>query len=298
MDDLRRMVIFSHVVEAKSFSAAAQRLGIAKSAVSRHITLLEKSVGVRLLNRTTRSLNLTEVGETYYQGCARIVAEAEEVTRRISTLQDTISGTLRVACPIVLGKQFLAPLLADFVQQHPSLNVDLVLEDQVVDMVEAGIDVGIRVGWLKDSTLMARKIAESPRLLCASPAYLERREKPENPEQLVDHDWIIFSLLPTPYHWTFAKNRTDHRIQVKGKVKTNNAEAVRVFLLSGTGIAALSDFLVADDIKAGRLVQLLPDYNCGSAGIYAVFQDRRYQQAKVRLFIDYINERFASLLDR
>ena len=298
MDDLRRMVIFSHVVEAKSFSAAAQRLGIAKSAVSRHITLLEKSVGVRLLNRTTRSLNLTEVGETYYQGCARIVAEAEEVTRRISTLQDTISGTLRVACPIVLGKQFLAPLLADFVQQHPSLNVDLVLEDQVVDMVEAGIDVGIRVGWLKDSTLMARKIAESPRLLCASPAYLERREKPENPEQLVDHDWIIFSLLPTPYHWTFAKNRTDHRIQAKGKVKTNNAEAVRVFLLSGTGIAALSDFLVADDIKAGRLVQLLPDYNCGSAGIYAVFQDRRYQQAKVRLFIDYINERFASLLDR
>ncbi len=296
MDDLRRMVIFSHVVEAKSFSAAAQRLGIAKSAVSRHIALLEKSVGVRLLNRTTRSLNLTEIGETYYQGCARIVAEAEEVTRRISTLQDQMSGTLRVASPIVLGKRYIAPLLADFVQQHQSLHVELVLEDQMVDMVESGIDVGVRVGWLKDSMLLARKIAESPRLLCASPAYIERMGKPECPEQLAKHDWIIFSLLPTPYHWTFVKNRSEKRIQVKGKVKTNNADAVRSFLLNGTGLAALSSFLVADDIKNGRLVQLLPDYNCGSAGIYAVFQDRRYQQAKVRLFIDYINDQFADLL--
>ncbi|HHH44123.1 MAG TPA: LysR family transcriptional regulator [Gammaproteobacteria bacterium] len=296
MDDLRRMVIFSHVVEAKSFSAAAQRLGIAKSAVSRHITLLEKSVGVRLLNRTTRSLNLTEIGETYYQGCARIVAEAEEVTRRISTLQDQMSGTLRVASPIVLGKRYIAPLLADFVQQHQSLHVELVLEDQVVDMVESGIDVGVRVGWLKDSMLLARKIAESPRLLCASPGYIERMGKPEHPEQLTSHDWIIFTLLPTPYHWTFVKNKSEKRIQVKGKVKTNNADAVRSFLLNGTGLAALSSFLVADDIKKGRLVQLLPDYNCGSAGIYAVYQDRRYQQAKVRLFIDYINEQFAGLL--
>jgi len=290
------MVIFSHVVEAKSFSAAAQRLGIAKSAVSRHITLLEKSVGVRLLNRTTRSLNLTEIGETYYQGCARIVAEAEEVTRRISTLQDQMSGTLRVASPIVLGKRYIAPLLAHFVQQHQFLHVELVLEDQMADMVESGIDVGVRVGWLKDSMLLARKIAESPRLLCASPAYIERMGKPERPEQLTKHDWIIFSLLPTPYHWTFVKNRSEKHIQVKGKVKTNNADAVRSFLLNGTGLAALSSFLVVDDIKNGRLVQLLPDYNCGSAGIYAVFQDRRYQQAKVRLFIDYINDQFADLL--
>lgn len=296
MDDLRRMVIFSHVVETKSFSAAARRLGIAKSAVSRHIALLEKSIGVRLLNRTTRSLSLTEIGETYYQSCVRIVAEAEEVTRRVSGLQDQLSGTLRVSSPIVFGNCFIAPLLAEFVRRHPSLNVELLLGDQVVDMIESGIDVGIRVGWLKDSKLLARKIGESPRLLCASPEYLEHREKPEKPEQLVDHEWIIFSLLPTPYHWTFVKNRTQKRIQVKGQVKTNNADAVRSFLLNGVGLAALSDFLVADDIKTGRLVHLLPDYNCGSAGIYAVYLDRRYQQAKVRLFIDFISEKSKHLL--
>lgn len=290
MDDLRRMVIFSHVVEAKSFSAAAKRLGIAKSAVSRHIALLEKSVGVRLLNRTTRSISLTEIGETYYQSCARIVAEAEEVTRRIGKLQDQLSGTLRVASPIVLGNRFIAPLMAEFIRRHPSLNVELLLDDQVVDMVDSGIDVGIRVGWLRDSKLLARKIAESPRLLCASPEYVERKGKPKKPEDLVDHDCIIFSLLPTPHHWIFVKNRTQKRIQVKGNVKTNNADAVRSFLLHGAGLGALSEFLIADDIKEGRLVQLMPEYSCGSAGIYAVFVDRVYQQAKVRLFIDYINE--------
>lgn len=296
MDDLRRMVIFSHVVEAKSFSTAARRLGIAKSAVSRHISLLEKSVGVRLLNRTTRSLSLTEIGEIYYQSCARIVAEAEDATRRITHLQDQLSGTLRVASPIILGNRFIAPLLVDFMRLHPSLNVELLLEDQVVDMVDSGIDVGIRVGWLKDSGLVARKIGESPRLLCASPDYIERRGKPEKPEQLSDHDSIIFSLLPTPYHWRFVKNRKEKRIQIKGQVKTNNADAVRSFLLSGAGLAALSDFLVADDIKAGRLVQLLPDYDCGSAGIYAVFMDRRYPQAKVRLFIDFLSRELKSRL--
>lgn len=296
MDDLRRMVIFSHVVEAKSFSTAARRLGIAKSAVSRHISLLEKSVGVRLLNRTTRSLSLTEIGEIYYQSCARIVAEAEDATRRITRLQDQLSGTLRVASPIILGNRFIAPLLVDFMRLHPSLNVELLLEDQVVDMVDSGIDVGIRVGWLKDSGLVARKIGESPRLLCASPDYIERRGKPEKPEQLSDHDSIIFSLLPTPYHWRFVKNRKEKRVQIKGQVKTNNADAVRSFLLSGAGLAALSDFLVADDIKAGRLVQLLPDYDCGSAGIYAVFMDRRYQQAKVRLFIDFLSRELKSRL--
>ncbi|MDT8388432.1 MAG: LysR family transcriptional regulator [Thiogranum sp.] len=296
MDDLRRMVIFSHVVEAKSFSAAARRLGIAKSAVSRHISLLEKSVGVRLLNRTTRRLNVTEIGETYYQSCARIVAEAEDATRRISRLQDQLSGTLRVTSPIIFGNRYIAPLLADFMRLHPSLNIELLLEDQLVDMVESGIDVGIRVGWLKDSGLVARKIGDSPRLLCASPDYIERRGKPEKPEQLSEHDSIIFTLLPTPYRWCFVKNRKEKRIQVKGQVKTNNADAVRSFLVNGAGMAILSDFLVADDIKAGRLVQLLPDYDCGSAGIYAVFMDRRYQQLKVRLFIDFVNQELGTRL--
>ncbi|MEN8207229.1 MAG: LysR family transcriptional regulator [Pseudomonadota bacterium] len=295
MDDLKRMVIFFHVVETQSFSGAARQLGIARSAVSRHISLLEKSIGVRLLNRTTRRLNLTEAGETYFQSCARIVAEADAATRRITQLQDEPRGTLKVAAPISLGNQFVTPLVREFMQRYTTLNVELLLDDEVIDMVKEGIDVSIRVGWLHDSNLIARKLGDWPRFLCASPGYIERHGKPESPAQLVDHEWIIFTRLPTPYHWTFKKNKREERIQIKGRLKTNNADAIRLSLLAGAGITAQASFLIRDDIKAGRLVQLLPNYDCGSVGMYAVYQDRRYQQAKVRLFIDFINSEFNRL---
>ena len=293
MDDLKRMVIFSHVVETKSFSAAARRLGIARSAISRHIALLEQSVGVRLLNRTTRSLSLTEAGETYYQSCARIVAEAQQATRRISRLRDEPTGTLRVAGPTSFGSQ-LASLVTAFMQQYSGLNVDLLLDDRVVDMVEEGIDVSVRIGWLSDSTLVARKLCDSPRLLCASPTYIEQRGRAETPAQLAGHEWIIFSLLPTPYHWTFARNGKQNAVHAKGRIKTNSTVALHTFVLGGAGIAALSNFMIADDIRAGRLERLLPDYDCGSAGIYAVYPDRRYQQARVRLFIDFLENRIGA----
>lgn len=296
MDDLKRMFIFFHVVDTQSFSGAARQLGIARSAVSRHISLLEKSIGVRLLNRTTRRLSLTEVGETYYQSCARIVAEAETATRRISQLQDEPQGTLKVAAPISLGNQFITPLVREFMRRHTALSVELLLDDQIIDMVKEGIDISIRVGWLHDSNLVARKLGDWPRFLCASPDYIERHGRPESPAQLVDHEWIIFTTLPTPYHWTFTKNKRQERIQVKGRLKTNNADAIRSSMLAGAGIAAQASFLVRDDIKAGRLEHLLPDYDCGSVGMYAVYQDRRYQQAKVRLFIDYIDREFKRLM--
>lgn len=296
MDDLRRMVIFFHVVDTQSFSGAARQLGIARSAVSRHISLLEKSIGVRLLNRTTRRLSLTEVGETYYQSCARIVAEAEAATRRIGHLQDEPKGTLKVAAPISLGNRFILPLIREFMQRHTALKVELALDDQIIDMVQEAIDVSIRVGWLHDSNLVARKLGDWPRFLCASPAYIERYGRPESPAQLADHEWILFTRLPTPYHWTFSKNTRQERIQVKGRLRTNNADAVRSSVLAGAGIAAQASFLVSDDIKAGRLQQLLPDYDCGSVGVYAVYQDRRYQQAKVRLFIEHIDREFRRLM--
>ncbi len=250
---------------------------------------------MRLLNRTTRRLSVTEVGETYYQSCARIVAEAEAATRRISQLQDEPQGTLRVAAPISLGNQFITPLVREFMQRHTALNVELLLDDQIIDMVKEGIDVSIRVGWLHDSNLVARKLGDWPRYLCASPDYIERHGRPESPAQLGDHEWILFTRLPTPYHWTFTKNKRQERIQVKGRLKTNNADAIRSSLLAGAGIAAQASFLVSDDIKAGHLEHLLPDYDCGSVGVYAVYQDRRYQQAKVRLFIDYIDREFKRL---
>ena len=161
-------------------------------------------------------------------------------------------------------------------------------------MVKEGIDVSIRVGWLDDSNFIARKLGDMPRFLCTSPAYIEQQGRPESPAELAAHDCIIFTRLPTPHHWTFTKNKREVRVQVKGRLKTNNAEAMRTALLGGMGIGVVSCFLVEADIKAGRLEHLLPDYDCGSAGIYAVYQDRHYQQAKVRLFIDFLAEQLKS----
>jgi DNA-binding transcriptional LysR family regulator len=289
MDDLKRMVIFSHVVETRSFSAAARRLGIARSAVSRHIALLEEAIGVRLLNRTTRNMSLTEAGEVYYRSCARIVAEADEATRHISRLRDEPTGSLKVAGPAGFAPQ-LATLVASFVDRYAAVDVEMLLDDHEVDMVAEGIDVSIRVGWLGDSTLIARKLCDSPRLLCASPEYLERHGLPGTPLDLAEHAWIIFTLLPKPYHWTFTRNGRGADVHAKGRIKTNNAFAVRSLILGGAGISALSNFLVGEDIRAGRLVHLLPDYDCGSAGVYAVYHDRRYQQNKVRLFIEFVRQ--------
>ncbi|MFV1972308.1 MAG: LysR family transcriptional regulator [Thiohalobacterales bacterium] len=288
MDNLRRMVIFFHVVDSQSFSAAARQLGIARSAVSRHVSLLEKSIGVRLLNRTTRRLSLTEAGETYYQSCARIVAEAEMATQRVCQLQDEPVGTLKVTAPSSLGDPLVTPLVRDFMERYSALNVDLLLDDQVVDMVGEGIDVSIRVGWLDDSNFVARKLGDMTRLLCASPGYIEQHGRPASPADLAQYDCIIFTQLPTPYHWAFTRNKREERVQVKGRLKTNNASAVRNAMLGGVGIGAVSSFLIGEDIKTGRLEHLLPDYECGTAGIYAVYQHRHYQQAKVRLFIDFI----------
>jgi len=291
LDDLKRMVIFTHVVEAGSFSGAAKRLGIAKSAISKHVSLLENNIGAHLLNRTTRSLSLTDVGEAYYQSCSRLNNILEETRNTIETLQDEPRGLLRISTPASFGIDAIAPLLNRFLQQYPDLNAELLLDDNVVDMTEQGIDIAIRVGWLPDSNLRARKLKDSPRLLCASPDYIERNGLPEKPEDMAQHEWVIFTLLPTPHHYSFTKNNKSKNIHVKGRIKTNNGNAVRRLILEGAGVSVLADFLVEKDLKEGRLIHLLPEYNIADAGIYAVFQSNRLQQAKIRTFIDFLIEK-------
>lgn len=290
LDDLKRMVIFTHVVEAGSFSGAAKRLGIAKSAISKHVSMLENSIGAHLLNRTTRSLSLTDVGEAYYQSCSRLNNILEETRNTIAALQDEPGGLLKVSSPASFGINHVAPLLNRFLQKYPELNAELLLDDNVVDMTDQGIDVAIRVGWLPDSNLRARKLKDSPRLLCASPDYIERKGLPKKPEDMMLHEWIIFTLLPTPHHYSFTKNNRSKNIHVKGRIKTNNGDAVRRLLLDGAGVSVLADFLVEKDLKEGKLIHLLPEYNIADAGIYAVFQSQRLQQAKIRKFIDFVAE--------
>ncbi|WP_198266480.1 LysR family transcriptional regulator [sulfur-oxidizing endosymbiont of Gigantopelta aegis] len=292
LDDLKRMVIFTHVVDTGSFSGAAKRLGVAKSAISKHISLLEQSTGIRLLNRNTRSLSLTDIGEGYYQSCIKLVEVVEEAQGRISSAQEEPRGNLKISSPSSFGIDHVSPLLHQFLQQYPLLNAELLLDDNMIDMTEAGIDVAIRIGWLPDSNLRAKKIKDSPRLLCASPEYLKGKKIPTSPADLTQLEWIIFTLLPTPYQYELlkknqakAQNKTIH---IKGRIKTNNASAVRRLMLEGAGIAALSDFLIEDDLNKGNLVQLLPDYKLSDVGIYAVYQNQHLQQAKIRTFINYV----------
>jgi len=290
LDNLKRMVIFTHVVDSGSFSAAAQRLGIAKSAISKHIKALEKSVGARLLNRNTRNLSLTDVGEAYYKSCVRVVEAAADAEQSIRPLQNMPQGTLKISSPVSFGVLHVTPLINSFLQIHQSLNVELLLDDQIIDMVEEGIDVAIRVGWLSDSSLKAKKIGTARRMLCASPEYLQQKGTPGTLDDLKNHDWIIFTLMPTPYHCTFSRKNEERAIQIKGRIKANNGGAVRSLALEGAGLATLASFLIARDIEDGKLVHLLPEYSISDVGIYAVYQGMQHQQAKIRKFIDYLAE--------
>lgn len=288
IEDLKRMAIFAYVVEAQSFSGAAKKLGIAKSAVSKHVSVLEEHIGVRLLNRTTRGISLTDVGEQYYAHCTRIIEASEEADELVSPLHDKPQGTLRIATPITIGEKYIAPLLNAFLQQHQTLKAELLLDDNIVDLVQENIDVAIRIGWLNDSNLKARKLRDAKLYLCASPEYIKRIGEPKTLDDLKKHEWIIFTLLPAQNHCTFKKRNESKTIQINGRIKTNNGSAVRKLALEGTGIATLSDITVSQDIKQGKLVHLLPEYEISSAGVYAVYKEQRYLQAKTRQFIDYL----------
>ena len=295
MSQIRRMRVFVEVVDTGSFSGAAKRLGVARSAISRHVAALEQAYGVRLLNRTTRRLSLTEAGRIYYESCVRILAESDAVTLHMQQLQELPAGTLRVAGPTSFGPQ-LATLVQRFHEQYSGVTVELRLDDRVIDMVEEGIDVSVRIGWLEDSRLIARRLCEADRILCASPAYLEQHGRPRTPSQLTAHKCIVFSLLPTPCQWQFTRRNQRETIHIGSRLRTNSSIALRELVKSGAGIAPLSRFLVREDIRTGQLEQLLPEYDCGSAGIYAVYQDRRYLQPKVRLFIELMEKGMQSLL--
>ncbi len=290
MQNLNRMMIFYHVVDSGSFTDAAKVLKMAKSAVSRHISLLENEIGAKLLNRTTRQLSLTNVGQIYYLSCQRIIEETQFMQNEISVLQNQPVGSLKIAATNSIGNVYIAPLIVEFMRLYPKINIDLMLQDQVIDMVEEGVDVSVRVGWLKDSNLVAQKISDSRMVLTASPAYIKQYGPVVTPKELEKLQWIIFSLLPKPTEWVFKQNKKVETISVKGNIKTNNAEAVRTLLLAGSGVSVLSHFMVADDIQEGRLVELLPNYDLGSAGVYLVYQEKQYKQLKIQLFNDFISK--------
>ncbi len=290
MQNLNRMIIFHRVADLGSFTEAAKELKMAKSAVSRHIALLEKEVGARLLNRTTRQLSLTEVGRIYFQSCQRIIDETQFMANEISVLQNQPTGSLKVAATNSIGDTYIAPLIVEFMRLYPHIKIDFMLQDQVVDMIEEEIDVSIRVGWLKDSNLIAKKITDSRMVLMASPAYIKKYSPISIPKELESHQWVICTLLSNPTEWVFKHKKQNEKVSVKGNITTNNAQAVKNLLLAGAGISVLTHFMVAEELQEGRLVELLPGYDLGSAGVYLVYQQRQYRQLKTQLFSDFISK--------
>lgn len=290
MDRLRAMEIFAQVAEARSFSAAAQTLSLSNTAVSKHVMMLEESLGVRLLNRTTRQVNLTEVGRAYLGRAREILADVNELEISAANLHASPRGLLRINAPVSFGSLHIAPAVSDFLDQYPDLQIDLSITDRFVDVIEDRLDVAIRGRTTpEDSSLIGRKIAPERFVLCASPAYLSGCRPPQHPNDLAAHPCFAYTQTDT---WRFTRSGADITIPVNGRFRSNNGEALCAAVRHGQGIALLPTFLVGDDLQKGRLRSLLPDYRVAEAGLYAIYPHRRLLSAKVRLFIDFLVARF------
>ncbi|MBF0174242.1 MAG: LysR family transcriptional regulator [Magnetococcales bacterium] len=295
MDRITLMENFVRVVETGSFAEAARKGKISRAAVSKYMVALEEHLAVRLLQRTTRTLHLTTEGEDYYHRCRRILEEIAEAHQAVTHLHATPRGLLRISAPMSFGTIHLAPAVADFLQSHPFIEIELVLNDRLVDLVEEGFDIAMRIGVLQDSSLRARWLAPTRLKACASPAYLQQQGIPEQPEDLARHQCLIYSYSATPNVWRFQQHGphgTERTVRVRGPLTANNGEVLRAAALTGVGIAILPDFLIDKDLAAQTLVALLPDFALPQPGMYAVYPSSRHLSIKVRRFIDFLVDRF------
>lgn len=291
---LNDIAVFLTVVQAGSFTAAAERLDLSKSVVSKYVTRLEDRLGARLLVRTTRSLNLTEVGRVFYdrsrEGMAAIV-DAEEV---VSVLQGEPRGTLRVASPMSFGVLHLTSSITDFTKRFADVDVDVSYDDRKVDVVGEGFDVALRITADLDPGLVARRIAPCRHVLVASPDYVERHGAPRTPGDLADHSVITYQYQQSPWQWEFrAPEAAPVSVSVDGRIRMNNSLAIREAVLAGTGITRTPTFVVGPDIQQGRLMPLLREYRQLELSIYLVYPQRQHLAPKVRAFVDFVADRFA-----
>jgi DNA-binding transcriptional LysR family regulator len=294
MDRLMSMSVFVKVVAQHSFVAAAQELGLSRAAVSKRVLALEKSLGVRLLNRNTRRLSLTEIGAVVYERYTRILEDIGEVERSAGALQTSPRGVLRITAPASFGIPHLAPAIAAYMAQYPEVTIDIVLNDRWVDLIDEGFDVAVRIGHLGDSTLIARRIASIRFALCAAPAYLARRGVPQRPADLSGHDCLEYSYRQTGSEWHFtAPDGTQESVRVGCRLKANNPQLLHEAALNGEGIEYNPTFIVGPDVAAGHLAALLPSYTPVETELSVVYPPARQLSAKVRSFVDFLAARFA-----
>jgi DNA-binding transcriptional LysR family regulator len=297
MDRLSSMKIFQRVVEMGSFSAVAKEMGLSQSSISKSITALEKYLVVRLLIRNTRSQILTEAGKEYYDYCVRILNDVEEAESVISENSGEPKGQLRLSAPFSYGQHRIEPLLWGFMKQYPELNIDFILSDQNLDMIKEGIDLSIRLGPLSNSSLIARQLGTCPRYTVASPEYLKIRGQPQELNDLVNHQCIVFTLFPTKNIWHFSHNAKAQTIHVTGNFSTNSPDTMREATIAGKGIAVMPHFLIEKQLASGQLVKLLHDYIPIPVPIHVVYPMRRFLSPKIKCFIDYFQQQSKPFFD-
>lgn len=292
MDRLDDMLAFIKVVDAKSFTAAADRLNLSKSVVSRRIAELENRLGARLLNRTTRKLSLTEVGQAFYERCTRILSDLDEAERAVADLHSAPRGRLRVNAPLSFGLLHLAPAVAEFMERFPAIEVDIDLNDRYVDLFDEGYDVAVRIGRLRDSSLIAKRLAPNRRVVCASPAYLEKYGTPQVPEDLTQHSCLLYTNVPTAEQWQFRVDGEQRTVRVSGCLRANNGDILLAAAIAGHGITVTPTFMCGEALASGRLECILSEYTMSDSAVFAVYPQNRHLSPKVRAFVDFLALRF------
>ena len=291
-DSIQEMAVFARVVGAGSLSAAARELGLSPAMVSRRLAALESRLGVRLINRTTRSLHLTDDGATYYEACARVLSDIEEADATVSAGRVEPRGPLRVALPASFGHQHIAPLIPSFAERYPQIQLALSLSDRNVNLIEEGFDLAVRIAHLEDSSLTARRLAPNRRVVCASPDYLKRHGAPRTPDELARHNCLTTSEFTMNWEYK-APDGKPGSVRVTGRYACDNWEVVREWALAGLGIALKSTWDVHRLLAEGALVEVCRGYTFHSdVAIYAVYPSRRFLPAKTRVFIEFLAESF------
>jgi DNA-binding transcriptional LysR family regulator len=294
MDRLQAIEVFVKIAELKSFSAAAAALDLSRTLVSERVRDLEAELGVRLLQRTTRRVALTESGAAFLERVRVGLSALEEAAAEASSLSVEPRGLLRINAALSFGFRHLAPAVGSFLQLHPNVRVELILDDRLVDLIEEDVDIAIRIGNLRSSTTIARKLASCRMLVCAAPAYVKRHGAPKRPSDLKDHACFSYSYLQDGEDWKFARGREKIKVRIASRLRSNNGDAIAEAAASGAGIALQPDFIAGPLIKQGRLVEILPGWRAAEYGVYALYPPTQFMPAKSRAFLDYLARAFAA----
>ncbi|THF64779.1 LysR family transcriptional regulator [Pseudothauera nasutitermitis] len=288
MDLLQAMKTFVAVVDAGSFVGAMDAVALSKPAVSRHVAELEAHLGARLLQRTTRRLSLTDEGQIYYQRCKEVLQAVLEAEAEVGAATGRVQGRLRIGAPQTFGALHLAPLWGRFAAENPQVTLDIVLSDRVVDLVEEGYDLVVRIARLADSNLVSRMLARTRIVPCASPEYLAARGTPAHPRDLARHDLISYSYWAAGDVWSFTGPEGEVAVRTRSRIHANNGDTCRAAALAHQGIILQPDFLVYEDLRSGRLVELMPEFQAATLGIYAIYPTRKQLPLKVRRLVDFL----------